>query len=131
MSDKIRVAVYCRLACKNKEIIKSQKDEMLAYAKELGYKNITVYSDNGYSGSNFNRPAFMRMESDIVAGKIGLVISKNITCIGRDMIGTVNWIDKIERSGIPFLSVSDGAMGSSISNIRSLVRQIYRKHCVQ
>ena len=131
MSNKTGVAIYCRLARKDRQIIKQQKAEMLAYAKGQGYENISVYSDNGYSGTNFIRPAFMRMENDIAAGKIGLVISKNISRIGRDYIGVATWFDRIEQDGISFISVSDGITSPFITAIGNTIQQAYREYCAQ
>jgi len=131
MLDKTGVAIYCRLALKDRQIMKQQKAEMLAYAKGQGYENISVYSDNGYSGTNFIRPAFMRMENDIAAGKIGLVISKNISRIGRDYIGVATWFDRIEQDGISFISVSDGITSPFVTAIENTIQQAFQKYCAQ
>ena len=128
MLDKTGVAIYCRLARKDRHIMKQQKAEMLAYAKGQGYENVTVYSDNGYSGTNFNRPAFMQMESDIAVGRINTIVCKNISRIGRGYIEVSVWLDKIKQDGITIISVNDGAMDSTFINVWDLIRQAYQEH---
>ena len=53
-----------------------------------------VYSDDGYSGTNFNRPGFKRMLRDIEAGRLDIVITKDLSRLGRDYIGTGEYIEK-------------------------------------
>ena len=53
-----------------------------------GFKIYDVYVDDGYSGLNFNRPGFQRMIQDIQSGKINLVITKDLSRLGRNYIET-------------------------------------------
>lgn len=54
------------------------------YAKEHGFLVVEVYVDDGWSGLNFDRPDFNRMLDDIEAGKIDVVITKDLSRLGRD-----------------------------------------------
>ncbi|HAB59179.1 MAG TPA: recombinase [Lachnospiraceae bacterium] len=66
------------------------------------------YIDDGYSGSNFERPDFKRMREDIYEGKVNMVIVKDFSRFGREYIDTGRYIQKIfPRLGIRFISVID------------------------
>jgi len=88
-----KTALYCRTALYDDLAIQKQKNELIAYAEKQGYKNITVYSDNGFSGIKFNRPAFKKLNADITKGKVERIITLSISRIGRDRIKTPQWID--------------------------------------
>ena len=58
--------------------ISNQKRILETYAKQNGFSNLQWYTDDGYSGANFQRPGFQAMLADIEAGKVGTVIVKGI-----------------------------------------------------
>ena len=74
-------ALYCRLS-KDDELVGDsnsivhQKEMLSKYAKEHGFTNTEFYVDDGYSGTNFNRPDFQRMISDVEEGKSGRLSSR-------------------------------------------------------
>ena len=59
---------------------------MEKYAKEHGFLNTRFYVDDGYSGTNFNRPGFQEMIADIEAGYVTAVIVKDMSRLGRDYL---------------------------------------------
>ena len=59
---------------------------MEAYAKQNGFTNLRWYTDDGYSGANFQRPGFQAMLADIEAGKVGTVIVKDMSRLGRNYL---------------------------------------------
>ena len=63
--------------------ISNQKRILETYAKQNGFSNLQWYTDDGYSGANFQRPGFQAMLADIEAGKIGTVIVKDMLLIGN------------------------------------------------
>ena len=84
-------ALYCRLSLDDGSVgesgsIQTQKIILEEYAKMHGFKIYDVYVDDGYSGLNFNRPGFQRMIQDIQAGKINLVITKDLSRLGRNYV---------------------------------------------
>ncbi len=92
------VALYMRLSKddddkEESESITNQRKILKAFAKENNYKVYDEYIDDGYSGTNFNRPDFKRMIKDINSGKINMVITKNLARLGRDYIETGRYIE--------------------------------------
>ncbi len=68
--------------------ISTQKEMLESYAKQNGFSNIQHYTDDGYSGGNFDRPAWKQMIADIDNGKVGAVIVKDMSRVGRDYLQT-------------------------------------------
>lgn len=93
-------ALYCRLS-KDDELqgesnsITNQKKMLIKYAEEHNFVNPQFYVDDGYSGTNYNRPDFIRMMTDIKAGRVGIVITKDLSRLGRDYLMTGQYIEVI------------------------------------
>lgn len=104
INSKYRVAIYCRVATADQLAIDHQENSLRAYAEEHGYSNPVSYLDNGYSGSNFDRPAFSRLNTDLLAGEIDTVLVCDISRIGRNHIEVGNWIDGLEKNGVALIS---------------------------
>lgn len=91
-------AIYIRLSKEDgdkeeSESITNQRKIIRAYAKDYNYKVYDEYVDDGYTGTNFNRPDFKRMIKDIESGKVNMVITKNLARLGRDYIETGRYIE--------------------------------------
>jgi len=112
MSDKIKVALYCRVALKDDEAIAKQESMLRIFAKNQGCDEIILYSDNGFNGLNFDRPAFAQMEKDIQAGKVNTLIIKDLSRICRNYLEMAEWVNDIQRKGVLLLSVLDGTHGN-------------------
>ena len=81
-------ALYCRLSKDDERqgeslSIETQKSMLVRYAQENGLLPYEIYVDDGYSGLNFERPSFQRMIDDVAVGKIGVVVVKDLSCVGR------------------------------------------------
>ena len=92
-SKNLITAIYCRLFQEDdlqgeSNSIKNQKLILQQYAEQHRFPNIQFYVDDGYSGANFNRPDFKRMMNDIEHGKVGIVIVKDQSRLGRDYLQT-------------------------------------------
>ena len=106
-------ALYCRLSKDDEQIgdsnsIVHQKEILAKYAKEHGFVNCEFYVDDGYSGTNFNRPDFQRLMADAEEGKISTVIVKDMSRFGRDYI-MVGYYTEIYFSNldIRFIAIND------------------------
>ena len=90
--DKI-TALYCRLSRDDEYngdsmSIQNQKTLLTQYAKDNGFLNTEFFVDDGYTGTNFDRPDFQRMIGYVEAGKIGAVIVKDLSRLGREYLQT-------------------------------------------
>ena len=68
--------------------ITNQKSYLVEYAARNGFANCRHYTDDGYSGGNFDRPGWKQLIADIDAGKVDTVIAKDLSRVGRDYIET-------------------------------------------
>ena len=73
--------------------ILTQKRYLEDYANQHGFTNCVHYTDDGWSGGNFDRPDWNRMIADIEAGKVGCVIAKDMSRIGRNYLQTGFYTD--------------------------------------
>lgn len=93
-----KAALYCRLSRDDGNVqesssIQTQKEILSRYARENGINNTTFYVDDGYSGTNFQRPSFQKMIADIESGKINCVITKDLSRLGRNYLETGVFIE--------------------------------------
>ena len=63
------------------------------FARNNGFRNTEFYVDDGWSGTNFNRPDLQRMVRDMEDGKIGTIITKDLSRLGRDYLMTGQYIE--------------------------------------
>ena len=89
-------ALYCRLSRDDgmdgeSNSIVNQKTLLSQKAKEKGLTDIKFYVDDGYTGTNFNRPGFQQMLSDIEMGYIYAVMVKDLSRLGRDYVSVGNY----------------------------------------
>ena len=103
--SKYKIAIYCRIAHEDQLAMEMQEASLRIYAKTNGLDKygIELYSDNGYSGLSFDRPAFSRLEHDVQAGTIGAIIVKDLSRIGRNISDTLAWLDLLHNKGIVFI----------------------------
>ena len=72
------------------------------------FRVVDHYADDGFTGTNFNRPAFQRMVRDIEAGRVDLVIVKDLSRFGRDYIDTGFYLERyFPQKGVRFIAVND------------------------
>ena len=88
--------------------IANQKKIITRYADEHGIEIVEYYSDDGFSGGNFDRPDFKRMINDIECGKIDCVITKDTSRLGREFIETSQYIFKyFPEKNVRYISILD------------------------
>ena len=88
--------------------ISNQKRILETYAKQNGFTNLRWYTDDGFSGANFQRPGFQAMLADIEAGKVGTVIVKDMSRVGRDYLKVGQVMELLRQKGVRLIAVNDG-----------------------
>ena len=88
--------------------ITSQRQLLTQYVKERGWSIVGEYIDDGYSGTNYDRPNFQRMIDDIEDGKINCVITKDLSRLGRNYVLTGQYTDfYFPSKGVRYIAVND------------------------
>lgn len=114
------VAIYMRLSRddgddRESESIENQRDIIKNYISE--HEELEVfkeYSDDGYTGTNFNRPGFQEMIKDVESGKINCIITKDLSRFGRDHIDTGYYLERY----LPLKSIRYIAIGDKVDTIK-------------
>lgn len=113
ITSPLLTALYCRLSLedgKNNESmsISNQKLLLKDYAEKNGMFNCEFYVDDGFTGRNFNRPAFQRMISDIEAGRISCVITKDLSRLGRNYIESGSYMEVFfPKHNVRYIAIAD------------------------
>ena len=106
-------ALYCRLSRDDgteseSNSIGNQKKLLKQKAKEFGLNNTKYYIDDGYTGTNFNRPGFLSLLDDIEMGYVGAVMVKDLSRLGRDYVSVGHYTDSyFPEHDIRFIAVND------------------------
>ena len=107
-------ALYCRISLDdggdNESMsISNQKLMLRDFAEKHGMSQYEYYVDDGYTGRNFNRPSFQRMIADIEAGRIGCVITKDLSRLGRNYIEAGSYIEIFfPTHNVRYIAITDG-----------------------
>lgn len=116
------------------ESIENQKKIITNYILEQNWNLIEIYTDDGFSGLNFNRPAFKKMIEDIENKKINLVITKDLSRLGRDYIDTGYYLERyFPTKNVRYIAISDGIDtyqnngNNDISPFKSVINDMYAK----
>ena len=87
----------------------NQKIQLEEYAARQGFTNILHYTDDGWSGGNFDRPSWKRLIADIEAGKVGCVLAKDMSRIGRDYLQVGYFTEIVFRQNhVRFIAIGNG-----------------------
>ena len=106
-------ALYCRLSLEDGKdnesmSISNQKLLLKDYAEKNGMFNCEFYVDDGFTGRNFNRPAFQRMINDIEAGRISCVITKDLSRLGRNYIESGSYMEVFfPKHNVRYIAITD------------------------
>ena len=133
-----RAALYCRLSRDDGNVqesssIQTQKEMLSRYARENGIKDTAFYVDDGYSGTNFDRPDFKRMIADIESGKINCVITKDLSRLGRNYLETGVFIEVyFPEHNVRYIAVNDVVDTSEqetadFTPFRNIINELYAK----
>ncbi|GHU56260.1 resolvase [Clostridia bacterium] len=138
--ENYKVGVYLRLSQEDEtntqsNSITNQKNLVYDYIIAHGWIVTETYIDDGYSGTNYNRPAFQKLISDIEAGSINLVITKDMSRLGRDYIDTGYYLERyFPTKGIRYIAITDGvdtfdkhSANNDITPFKALINDMYAK----
>ena len=113
----------------------NQKKMLESYAKEHGFDNCRHFTDDGWSGGNFDRPAWKRMIDEVEAGRVATVIAKDMSRIGREYLQT-GWYTEIyfRQHGVRFIAVANGVDSADrrteeFAPFLNLVNEFYIRDC--
>ena len=123
-SNQIRkTALYCRLSQDDgiegdSNSIQNQKAILQKFAEDHHFPSPCFYVDDGFSGGNFQRPAFQQMISDMENGEIGIIVTKDISRLGRNQLHTGLYIEeRFPMFGVRYIAINDNVdTDSSESN---------------
>ena len=134
-----KAGIYCRISREDEgkyqsESIKNQRDYLTKYLLENKWNIMDYYIDDGYTGTNFDRPEFQRLIVDIEKGKINLVITKDLSRLGRDYISTGYYLEKyFPEKNVRYIAINDGidtfrnSAGNDVSPFKSVINDMYAK----
>ncbi len=133
----IRAAVYCRLS-KDDDLhgesasIANQRDMLEKYCEKQGWEVVAVYQDDGYTGLNMERPDLKRMLKAIERRQINLVVTKDLSRLGRNYLQTGHLIeDFFPRNGVRYIAMNDGIDtlrdNNDIAPFKNILNEMYSK----
>ena len=130
-------ALYCRLSRDDgteseSNSIGNQKKLLSQKAKEMGLTDTKYYVDDGYTGTNFNRPGFQQLIYDIEIGLVSAVMVKDLSRLGRDYVSVGNYTDSyFPEHNIRFIAVNDAIDSdegeSEIAPFKNILNEMYAR----
>jgi len=128
------VGIYCRLSNDDERdgesvSIENQKLLLQSYVRQRGWNEIAVYCDDGYSGTNFDRPGVKRLIEDAKAKRINLILVKDLSRFGRNYIEFGQYTEiRFPEMGVRFIAVNDGVDSEREDNdftpFRNIIKNI-------
>ena len=142
MQNGTTTAIYCRLS-RDEDVgqesnsIQSQRLMLTDFCNRQGFQIGGEYIDDGFSGTNYDRPDFKRMIEDAEKGKFGVIVTKDLSRLGRDYLTTGEYMEKIfPRLNIRYIAMNDGydslapADGNAdFAPIRNYFNEWFAKDC--
>ncbi|MBE6013485.1 MAG: recombinase family protein [Lachnospiraceae bacterium] len=134
-----KAALYIRLSKEDdneneSQSVTNQRSILMEYIQKHGLHVYDEYIDDGYSGGNFDRPAFKRLIDDIEAKKVNMVITKDMSRLGRDYIQTGYYTERyFPEKRVRYISLLDGidtGIDSSMNDItpfKAIMNDMYAK----
>lgn len=137
-----KVAIYIRLSKEDLDKVGSsdslsvsnQRNVLTDYVNRNGYILVDEYIDDGYTGTNFDRPAFKKMIKDIEDKKIDMVITKDLSRLGRDYIATGEYVEKyFPLHKIRYVALLDGidtfldSCNNDIAPFKAVINDMYSR----
>ena len=138
LQNQINRGIYARLSVEKDEDTSIHTQVMMLQnyiAEHPEFKLVETYIDNGYTGTNFNRPDFIRMMDDVRAGKIQCIVVKDLSRFGRDFLETGHYIETLlPKLNVRLIAINDNFdsnreedVNSIALPIKNLVNEMYAK----
>lgn len=137
-----RVGIYIRLSKEDEEkekyseseSVQNQRTVLMQYIKENKFNFVAEYVDDGVSGTSFDRPAFNKMIDDIEQGKINMVITKDLSRLGRNYVQSGLYIENyFPEHEVRFVAILDNidtaydTSNNDIAPFKSILNEMYAK----
>lgn len=134
-----RAALYIRLSKEDEnegpsQSVTNQKSLLNEFVRQNRLAVYDTYIDDGWSGTSFDRPDFRRMIADIEAGKVNMVITKDLSRLGRDYIMTGHYMERyFPEKRVRYISLLDGidtgveSSANDITPFRAIMNDMYAK----
>ena len=137
-----KVGIYIRLSKEDEEkekyseseSIQNQRVLLMQYIKENKLNFVSEYVDDGVSGTSFDRPGFNKMIEDIENGKINMVITKDLSRLGRDYVQTGEYMEKyFPEHNVRYIAILDNidtgldSANNDIAPFKSILNEMYAK----
>ena len=130
-------ALYCRPSREDEKVetsgsIETQKEILKRYAFDNNLLNTKYYIDDGYSGTNFDRPGFQELRKDIENTLVSVVITKDLSRLGRDYLQTGYYIEHyFPLNDVRFIAINDNVDSSKENNeltpFKNIMNEWYAK----
>ena len=137
-NQELITALYCRLSQEDEnkgdsDSIVNQKSILSRYAEDNGFKNVRIFVDDGYSGVSFNRPAFQEILELMESGKVGTLITKDLSRLGRNYIEVGNYTEiLVPRWNVRYIAINDNFdslynEGNELAPFKNLFNEWYAR----
>ena len=112
--------------------IVNQKKYLEEYARQKGLRNIRHFYDDGYSGTNFNRPGFAALLEEIEAGRVDTLVVKDLSRFGRNYLQVGYYTEIVfPKKGVRFIAINDGVDSAQGDNDFAPLRNIFNEWLVR
>ena len=134
-----QAGLYIRLSKEDEnegpsESVSNQKSLLEEFVRQHRLQVFDTYIDDGWSGTNFDRPAFQRLIADIEAKKVNMVLTKDLSRLGRDYILTGHYMERFfPEHRVRYISLLDGidtgvdSTANDITPFRAIMNDMYAK----
>ena len=137
--ENYKAALYIRLSKEDEsdgpsQSVQNQRSLLLDFTQLQSISVYDTYVDDGWSGTSFDRPAFQRMIEDIESKKVNMVITKDLSRLGRDYIMTGHYMERyFPEHKVRYISLLDGidtgveSTANDITPFRAIMNDMYAK----
>ena len=134
--QEVRAAIYCRLSKDDDQdgpsaSIQNQREMLCRYCEEQGWHVAGIFQDDGYTGLNMDRPDFQRMLSLIQQGMFDVVLTKDLSRLGRNYLQTGQLIEEFfPKNKVRYIALNDAVdtnMENEITPFRNILNEMYSR----